>query len=525
MMKSNRISRWLKHDQTLLAVVTAFGIVFRWGQYDILRYWKNQFVDLPDDSFYYFSIAKQIALGNGISIDGAHATNGMHPLWLLLIAPFFATAPGHNFFDAIQRVVAFQLLLDAGLVWLIGDTIRLYLSNADPTNRRSAFLIPALIYAVCSPFVNGLETTITALFLILWLRHARLLTAHQPLRFWIVLGLLTGLLFLARTDMVVVILPVALWILICYRRELDRGKSMTAAAITLGVIAPWLIWNLIHFGTILQSSAEAVQLFAMRKYDVMYGPIGRYWQLLIEAIHNAPKPFIVTTLGFSAMTICFSAYLTRRNRDSGYTIFLLVLVGGILLLIVHSFFRGFIREWYVQQLIPLFLIGFGVSIGMNAGISKVRVVGRSLLAVVLIVGLTFYNRAHSTNYRSQIAMAEVAQRWGSIFASGEKVGAFNSGMYSFLTPRPDRLVNLDGVVNADVLPYLKHGNFGEYLRRDSIEYIVDFKGTIGGYLGLFDHNMLHDFTLESEVANELGDTMLLLHRKHTENRSQENAQP
>jgi hypothetical protein len=42
-----------------------------------------------DDGYYYFQIARNLARGAGFTFDGIHATNGFHPLWLLLQAPLF----------------------------------------------------------------------------------------------------------------------------------------------------------------------------------------------------------------------------------------------------------------------------------------------------------------------------------------------------------------------------------------------------------------------------------------------------
>ena len=42
-----------------------------------------------DDAYYYFTIARNIAHGDGITIDGAHWTTGFQPLWQLLISPAF----------------------------------------------------------------------------------------------------------------------------------------------------------------------------------------------------------------------------------------------------------------------------------------------------------------------------------------------------------------------------------------------------------------------------------------------------
>ena len=47
---------------------------------------------LPDDAYYYFSLARSLATGEGPVADGLNPTNGFHPLWLLIITPLFRFA-------------------------------------------------------------------------------------------------------------------------------------------------------------------------------------------------------------------------------------------------------------------------------------------------------------------------------------------------------------------------------------------------------------------------------------------------
>src|SRR5437868_6330562 len=111
-MKSSHVKKLLAHDRVLLAVATAFGL---WLRSWLLPYFQSPFyliAHVPDDAYYYFAIAKNMALGHSITIDGIHATNGMHPLWLVIIAPFFSVFPGNHYFDAVQAVLIFQLVLD-----------------------------------------------------------------------------------------------------------------------------------------------------------------------------------------------------------------------------------------------------------------------------------------------------------------------------------------------------------------------------------------------------------------------------
>ncbi|MFH0859937.1 MAG: hypothetical protein V1921_01940 [Candidatus Altiarchaeota archaeon] len=55
--------------------------------------------NLPDDAFYYFGIARNIASGNGVTFNGQHMTNGFHPLWALMITPFYFLMEGNADFQ------------------------------------------------------------------------------------------------------------------------------------------------------------------------------------------------------------------------------------------------------------------------------------------------------------------------------------------------------------------------------------------------------------------------------------------
>src|SRR5512135_786175 len=47
---------------------------------------------IRDDAYYYFKVAQNISEGHGSTFDGIHATNGYHPLWMLICVPIFALA-------------------------------------------------------------------------------------------------------------------------------------------------------------------------------------------------------------------------------------------------------------------------------------------------------------------------------------------------------------------------------------------------------------------------------------------------
>src|ERR1700731_2967065 len=79
---------------------------------------------LLDDSFYMFSCARHLALGQGITADGVHLTNGIQPLLVFLEVPFFWLA-GNDRWLGVQHSfvlsrcsIQYQFFL-RGASWLV----------------------------------------------------------------------------------------------------------------------------------------------------------------------------------------------------------------------------------------------------------------------------------------------------------------------------------------------------------------------------------------------------------------------
>ena len=105
-----------------LGGILAYGAGFAWymlARFDLF----NLIRDVNgDDSFYYFQIARNLAEGKFSTFDGGITrTNGYHPLWLLLITPFYWL------FDkeaALFAIKAFEIMLVAGGVALVTAAAR-----------------------------------------------------------------------------------------------------------------------------------------------------------------------------------------------------------------------------------------------------------------------------------------------------------------------------------------------------------------------------------------------------------------
>ena len=103
----------------ILAYGTGFA-VYMLARFDLV----NLIRDVNgDDAFYYFQIARNLAEGKFSTFDGGITqTNGYHPLWMLLITPFYWV------FDkeaALFAIKAFEIMLIAGGVALVAAAARL----------------------------------------------------------------------------------------------------------------------------------------------------------------------------------------------------------------------------------------------------------------------------------------------------------------------------------------------------------------------------------------------------------------
>ncbi len=66
-------------------IASAIGIVFAPATQQLTA-GANGISHFIDDAFYYLIIARNFAQTGVPTFDGMHATNGFHPLWMLLLA-------------------------------------------------------------------------------------------------------------------------------------------------------------------------------------------------------------------------------------------------------------------------------------------------------------------------------------------------------------------------------------------------------------------------------------------------------
>lgn len=222
-MGSPTQSAWRRAGPWALAVVcTGWALV--------VGLWEPASLALPfDDAWYYQTIARHLAAGDGFTHDGLQVTNGFHPLWQLLLVPVVALADGFGT-DGIMRVtLVLQIILAfGGLVVLDRRLPGIALAGAVGLTNPYAF----------KAVVGGMESAL--LFALLALAVAQL-ERWQKKGAAVPSGLLLGAIALTRLEALAFV-AAALGFL---ARD-DRKLAFRTAAV---VLVPVGLWTALAFGT------------------------------------------------------------------------------------------------------------------------------------------------------------------------------------------------------------------------------------------------------------------------------------
>jgi hypothetical protein len=213
---------------------------------------------LPDDAFYYLKPAQYFATQGFSSFDGIHFTNGYQPLWFLTLVPVFMLFPGGGELP-LRLVLLIQVCLaTVTIALLIRSVHRLF--GIVP----AAIATAGWIFWFQSALINGLET---ALLMCIYLGlFGYYLHFHQTpapgVREYIFLGILSSLVFLARTDSVFLVAGISLAVLLdprLRRLPLQRAvRFLIAFSLPLFMIAGgYLLTNLLSTGHIMPVSGAA----------------------------------------------------------------------------------------------------------------------------------------------------------------------------------------------------------------------------------------------------------------------------
>lgn len=463
-----------------------------------------------DDTFYYFQVARNAAAGLGSTFDGLHPTNGYQPLWLWLLtgAAWLAARAGIAEPLLLARcLLTLSVALNALTAWLL-------LRLAGEALGRSAGLAAAVLW-MASPLLvmlqlSGMENALTAALVVGSLLLAQRAGADPDAGASLRLGLVAGLVPLARVDGLILVGMLLLWL---GPGLLRRRRLGALAALALPALLPFALYlaaNLAQYGHPLPVSGAAKALFnaeLMAGLGGQWSPRGaaymaqelgiavtwlvhRAWggPLLLLGATAAPLEALSRAAGIApgyALPLLSTALaaglaLARRRhlREplgrlarwpalrllAGYAALQMVTY----LLVFPRYFRGSGTAWYF---VPAYLLL--MLVGAAAATALPRRTPAALLLGALLGNLSLAClRAARPTGAQQAKLAAMAWMRANL-PPGAPVGATSAGSLGFLMDRP--VVNLDGLANDwAYLDQLRRGEVEAYLRRERIEWIAGY---------------------------------------------------
>lgn len=273
----------------LMALVV--GLLFAWpALFAVLRYGPEIILRLPaGDSYHYLAIARKAQLAHIYTYDGAHVTNGFHPLWEYAIRGMFSVLnlQTHEA-QAIAVMLAALIASTAGIMLAAVAVIRL-------TNRYflALLLVPGLFYLTIGIHVrtlwvwaalNGMESAFSLLFGGLFFYVLSLYTGssarkpYDPVSACRALGLVLPFIILSRLDDVF-ILPALLLALVLFETSVTKRviAGIWISGPSILAILCYLVYNKVSVGAVMPLSGSTKSGF-----------VGFLSVYLTAAVHFAP---------------------------------------------------------------------------------------------------------------------------------------------------------------------------------------------------------------------------------------------
>lgn len=390
----------------ILIVLAAVSGAMIWMQARPTRAWLIDFG--IGDAVAYLRIAWNVMRGVGVTYDGVQATNGFHPLWLLLHLPLMVQAQAP--WDRLEAARALWCVVALLAAWAWGWLLM------RATGSLLAGCATALLMALSGwslfTLYQGLETPLVLLLTALAFLEVRKIApaAVTPQR-WQTgarVGLVLGLAMLARLDAVFVLIPLALLALL---RLNGRGRIALIVAGS-AVVVPVLLWNYAGFGSIVPVSGMVKQ-----QDSAQLTPLLDWWASIAQLAAKAQVPGAALILfgGLLGALLAGLWFILRARVLARDEPLWLLFPAALLHWLYYAFFM---REFNVPWHLYLQVAAAYTTVGLALKAIEQRYIGSAaqraglliaLLALILVSDIA-YARLKSVR-RPEVAAALAAGDW------------------------------------------------------------------------------------------------------------------
>jgi hypothetical protein len=442
---------------------------------------------LSEDGFYQLAIARHLALGHGITIDGHTWTNGFQPLFTFLCAVLFKITGGARF-ETLRLVLLLDSLFEILTAVLLALIARDAFRDGDPLQRALRFWFTLLLYLgsvlLLVEHHNGMETGMLLLMYSTAWRYYQM-RGLPNYGGCIVFATMCGLLVLTRIDAALLVAIVAFAQLLQaapYRQRLVRFALLGATSFL--VSSPWWLYNLLCFGSLMPVSGQAETSVGLTGARVVACGNALLWAG-VPYLYGVRFHSIIATL---IALVCLAGVLAgivrywkrwstapredavaecRARRTIQFGRYL-ALTGMVLL--VYYAFTSFATYFYLRYACFLALISVPLTACVAAQLAKSA--GRRAVSAILVVCLQLPVAllfAHTGLYvRGNESFEQQLRLVRQHVSDSETVAAYQTGTLGYFR---DHVLNLDGKVNPEALRQRKR--IPQYLAEKQVNWCCE----------------------------------------------------
>ena len=444
-----------------------------------------------EDGYLMLTVARNVALGRGMSsAAGTLPTNGVQPLATLVQALCFRLVGGDRARGVRLLIVVYTgvALLTAALIYRLGLRLGGGAESARPAALLAAgawFASPATLFHSMNMLETGpYAAAVTGVALFFARGHAR---AGMPWP-WLRsagLGALLGAAFWTRNDAVFLMAAVGLAHLATASGALRRRRGaavLVMAAAAAAASLPWLVHNVVRFGSVVPVSGRAYLGGADVGANARAAAVALFEHAnLVAAFEFNPiqrwPPFVAACAAALALAAAVGVRLVARSKGDQSLTALLVLpaafAAGLLGFYVLLFDAPHFLRRYLFPLSPFLALAWGfaaAAVWRRAAASRLRAAG--VVGLALLVANFVLRDALLVRGPWQRSALFRSVDWVDAHLTDETwVGAFQSGTLGFFH---DRTINLDGKVNPEALAAIDRQALPAYVVGSPVQLVVDW---------------------------------------------------
>jgi hypothetical protein len=395
------------------------------------------------------------SIGIFSSFDNVNKTSGYHPLYMALLSgvSFFLPLSGQQGIITVFALDMLMFLVFSLFIVKIMDKLKLNIFSK---------LITVLLL-VCSLAFNDFGIEVRLLLPLYWLLVLLLLNNYRN---YLVLGVISALIFLTRIDSIIFIFFITLFLLF-ENKQFDIKKIKNIFFFILPIIIMFFLYILfswIYFGHISSVSSWLKFGFNGVGYPIVHGFLG------------VRARFLACILPALVFLIYFSKNIFYKKYTPELLLFFLMNLSNLaFLLVISNLSRGGLASWYfglsisISIITSVYLFKFFFGDKVNS-VRLIKLLQVSFILILTVALLIFLNR--KLNYHYQDDAISISRWINENFDKNKNIFQVdNSGFTGYLSNR--NIINGDGLINSwEYQDYLRNNDLVGYFKKYSINYII-----------------------------------------------------